>query len=208
MPDDLTFIQKPEQKQLFHQHQRQQRTAPDKEIQLRAVPQRRQAPHHDQVQKRPRLSFPVTPQGDIYILPEPAAQCDMPPPPEFRNRFGHIREMKILRDGKAQHFADAYGHHGITREIKIQLQRVAKRPHPRQRCGNAVKADGLDVVPQKADPVCHQHLRSQSQDQHAQALFQPLRRQLPFPQRLPDFPVIHDGAGGQLRKHGQIGAQL
>ena len=58
---------------------------PEDKIPAGAVPEAGAEPDDQDIPKRLDRAAPVTPQGDIQVLPEPAGQGHMPPPPEFRH---------------------------------------------------------------------------------------------------------------------------
>ena len=104
--------------------------APNDKIPAGTVPHAREKEHGDQIAVGAQRSFSVSAQGDIHIFPEPGAQGDMPPLPEFVNGTGEVGIAEILQKVEAEHFAQTDGHVGIARKIIVDLHGVGDRAHP------------------------------------------------------------------------------
>ena len=122
------------------------------------MPDAGQQPHEQQIADRPGRAAAAAAERDIQILAEPRAERDVPAPPELRHAQRQIRAAEVLRDVEAQHPADADGHERVAPEVKIELERIRERGHPRKRRREALEADGGHISPEAAELVCKQHL--------------------------------------------------
>ena len=98
------------------------------------------------IEQFPELTLPVAAQGDVHILPEPAAQGHMPPAPELPEGFGQIRHIEILAHGDAKHPGQTQHHIDTAGEVAVKLQGVQE--HGSQGIGalvfGRIRADGAD----------------------------------------------------------------
>ena len=78
----------------------------------------------------PALRYSVAPERNVYIIPEPAAQRNMPSAPEFSNTFRYVRIIKIHTELKSKHLSKSHCHIRITTEIKINLKHIGKSTKP------------------------------------------------------------------------------
>ena len=92
---------------------------PDDEGPGRAVPQTAQKEGQKKVPQSPDVALPVTPQGDIQIVTEPAGQGNVPTPPKLLDICRLIWLIKIPRQLDVEHQATAYSHIAITGKIEI-----------------------------------------------------------------------------------------
>ena len=130
----------------------------------------------------------------------------MPSPPELRYTAGNKGVVEVFREGKPEDPPQADGHVGITRKIKIDLQRIAYGAQPRKQhrwlCGCPV------ALRQGTELVGKQHLFSQT-DEKALGAFPAIPYGgFPMVQPFTDIRIADDGSGDQLREHGHIGAEI
>ena len=132
------------------------------------MPEAGEHPHNENVQELPGLSLPVAAQGNVDIVPEPGAQGDVPPAPEFRNAAGNIGILKVLRKPEAKEPPQADGHITVAGEIKIDVQGEADGIEPgEEHAGVGRLPPGGADFPQK---VGKQHFFAQSDEKPPGAL--------------------------------------
>ena len=100
---------------------------PDNEIPAGAVPQPGSEPDNEQIAPGMRA---VPTEGDIQIIPQEAAQRNVPAPPELGDRFGDVWVVEVLNEMEAEHPPETDGHIGITGKVIVDLQRIEHRPEP------------------------------------------------------------------------------
>ena len=170
------------------------------------MPQARQGPDHKQVADLPSPGAPAAAQGDVHIVPEPAGQRDVPPPPELRDAPGDVGIVEVFQKVKAKHPAQADGHVGVGGEIKIDLKGVGNGPQPGE--GRRGRRRGKGRVRHFRHRVGQQHLFPQTEQKphrpggkflHALPAGVDLRRHGGVP---------HDGARHQLGEEGDIQGDL
>ena len=120
---------------LLHQKQTGEHQAPEHKGPGRTVPQAREHPHEEDVSEPLGLAHPAAAQGDIQVIPEPAAQGHVPTPPELLNGAGEEGIVEILREFEAEDPAQADGHIGITGKVKVNIEK---------------KCNGIEPVKQQA----------------------------------------------------------
>ena len=121
------------------------------------MPDARQEPHDHEVKDDPPFGGNAgAAEREIYIIPEPVSQRDMPSSPEFRHGFGNIGIIKILLKLKTEHLCQSDRHIGITAEIVIDLERVADRPDPGHQHGVLICRKGY--IRRIREHIRHQHL--------------------------------------------------
>lgn len=94
------------------------------------MPGTSESPDNEKIQNMPRGRNPVSAQGNVHIVPEPAAQGHMPAAPEFRGTFGNIGIIEVFREMEPEHEAKADGHVGISGEVEVNLQSVGNGSQP------------------------------------------------------------------------------
>ena len=86
---------------LFQHQQHKIEQAPHDKGPVGPVPDSGEQPHHKEVSDVLSLGvYPAAPQGEVYIVPEPGGQGDVPPPPELRDRAGDIGIIEVLQKVK------------------------------------------------------------------------------------------------------------
>ena len=131
----------------------------------------------------------------------------MPPAPKLGHGHRLVGLAEVFRQVKAHDPAQPHRHQGITVKIEIELEAVGRRRHPGQRCGDAVVAHRLYVVPQAADQVGQQHLGAKPQHEDPQPLVHAGQGGGAAPQLPGHLAVLNNGACDKLGKHTQIRPQ-
>ncbi len=172
------------------------------------VPHRRQKPYRHQVPHRAQHPLPVSAQRNVHIFSKPPAQRYMPPAVEVPDAGCHIWIPEVLRQLKAQHPPQPYGHQRITVEVKVYPHGIGYGGHPCQRHGYALHPRHLHLVPEQSHPVSQKHLLRQPQREHLQSFLYILSSVFPAVQGAPLLVIARQGAGEQLGKHSHIGSQM
>ena len=128
----------------------------------------------------------------------------MPPAPEFPDGPGGVGIIKVFRELKAQHPAQADGHIRIAGEIIINLQGIADHAEPGGPAGNFPFPQGPDFVRSQGKGIGQQDLFGQAEAESLDAVG-PHHQLFPAVGELVrDFMVPDDGAGNQLREEGYV----
>lgn len=143
-------LQNPYEPQLFHRDQRKHQKPPEDKVPACPMPESGEGPDRQHIAEGHKLSLPAAPQGNIYVIPEPAPQGHVPPPPEFRHGKRQIRVMKIFRDRKAHDPPQPPGHQGIAVKIKIDLEAEGCDGQPCKGGGDTFIAHGPGLIPEPA----------------------------------------------------------
>ena len=208
VPQLPIFLQEFAQAQALHQDQQIDEHGPEQEVPAYAVPDPRQHPDHQQIEHRAEPALTVSPQGDVDILPKPAAQGYVPSAPEIAHSPGLVGIMEIIRQMEAQDKPQTLGHQRISVKIAVDLYGVGHQPHPGQGTGNAEKSDGVHLIPQGPHPIGDEHLQSQSDGKFPKPFLHLRHGVLPLLQLRSHLGIGDDGPCDQLGKHTQIGAQV
>ncbi len=132
----------------------------------------------------------------------------MPPAPELRHRGRDIRIVKILRKTEAQHLPQPYCHIGIAGKIKINLEGKRQNSHPGGQRAHLPQAHFRNRHPKFTHIVGNQHLFRQAEAEALHPAADRLQAGFPVVKAGLHIPVLHDGTGYQLRKHGNIHAEI
>ena len=92
----------------------------------------------------------------------------------------------------------------IAPEVHIQSQREAYGPHPGKRRRYALKADLLNLIPEKAQGIRKKDLHSKSEHKKEQAVVESLYGYSSLPLLKSHVVPAHDRALGHLGEHGKI----
>ena len=84
-----------------------------------AMPYAAEREHHQGIEILAGQPFPVASQRDVYIVPEPGAEGDMPAPPELLNGGGKEGAAEILRQIDPQHGGNAPANIHTTGKIRV-----------------------------------------------------------------------------------------
>ena len=171
------------------------------------MPEAGQAPDDQQVADLLAPGDPVAPQGDVQIVPEPAAQGDVPPPPKLGDRPGDIGVVEILQKVEAKHPADADGHVGVAGEVEVDLKGVGDDPQPGQAQRNLVRLLGEHPIGDLGKLVGQQDLLGQAEQEPDGARLKVRPALPPGPKLLCHGGVAHDGARHQLGEEGDVQGQ-
>ena len=165
----------------------------------RAVPQAGERKDDEQVQAGAAQPTAASAQRDIEIVPEPAGQRDMPPPPVFADRAGEIRVVEVFRQGDTEEFSDADGHIAVAGEVKIQLHHIRRVAQHKNRCRQRGGGHRCDLCVDQRQLVGDDGLFGKAQHQPLDAVAEAVRRntaRLPAGVKLRGLlPIADNGAG-------------
>ena len=91
------------------------------------MPQSCQKPNDQQI---PKLVPPIAAHGNINVIPEKAAQGNMPSAPELGSGARNIRVIEIFRIMESKQPRQTNRHIGITGKIEINLDRKHQKAKP------------------------------------------------------------------------------
>ena len=169
------------------------------------MPQSREHPDNQDISHPFAPAHPVASQGNVHIVPEPASQGHMPPPPEFRDAFRAVGIVEILRETEAEHPSQADGHVGIPGKIEVNVQHKGKgvQPGKHHRRGGALPVK----ISQQCQIVRQNHLFGKADHKPPQTQADVLQAVLSRFQ-LPGYvPVADNRPGNQLREQSHIGSK-
>ncbi len=204
MSDYLAAFQKSAIEKLFQYKQNKKAQPPEHKIPACTMPQSGQRPYQKHVNHHTEASLAVAPERNIDILPEKPAKRHMPVSPKLRDRFDHIRAVKVFRQVKAHHPAKPDRHQRVSPKIKINLKGVSKSSHPGNRRGKICIANPLHLIPENRNFICQQHLCAQPKAKDFQPMFDLLQCDFAPCQFRRYFLILHDRPCDQLRKHAHI----
>ena len=202
MPEHRPAVEIFLEPELFDREDSKQAEAPEQEVQVRAVPEPGRGPDDQQVKNHAPAA-----EREIQILAEPRAQRNVPPAPELRHAQREVRTAEVLRQVEAEHPADADGHERIAPEVKIELERVRERGHPRQRRREALKTDRGHIAPEAAELVGEQDLERHAEHEQLQPVHRLPQRHIARAELRLQLRIARDRAGDELREHGQVCAE-
>ena len=191
--------------QPFSGDQREHHQAPEHIVPARSVPDAGEQPYRQKRENHASGAAAASAERDVHIGPKPAAQRDMPAPPEFRYARGTVGVVEVLRQAHAQHFAQPDGHQGIAPEIEIKPQRVAGNTEPCQCDGNAVRTSDTDLTEDPGQMVGNDDLAGKAQDERLQSGVQTRAVPLRPGDGLTQFLRRGQRAGKQLGEHQHAG---
>ena len=187
---------------LFQRNEEKENQSPYYEVPRRAVPEAGERPDDEQAPQKPRLTAAAPAEGDIEVIAEPGAERDVPSAPELGDRTRAVGQIEVARNGEAEHPAKAHGHEGVAGEVEIELQAVAHRTEPRQRCGEIGEADALKCGPECGELVGKDHLAAKPYDEEREAVLQILAPEAAAGVQLAVYVAqAENGPHRQLRKH-------
>ena len=97
-------------------------SAPQDIMDARAMPKPADKEGQHQVKAMPEPACPVAAQRNVYIIPEPGGEGDVPAAPEFPDTAGEIGAFKIFFQPDAEKRGAADGNIRIAGEIAVYLQ--------------------------------------------------------------------------------------
>ena len=148
------------------------------------MPQPGQYSDHRQRQHSPPCAATAAAEGNIDVVAEPGAQCDVPAAVKLTDRAGDIGRVKIAGHGQGKHLPQAHGHERIAGKVKVKLQAVAHCAQPGQRRGNVGKANARQRRPQRGERVSQKDLVTKPNDKQLKALLQIRAMDGTFPERI------------------------
>ena len=207
MPEHRPAVEVFLEPELFDREDSKQAQTPEQEVQVRAVPEPGREPDDQQIEDHAPAAAAAAAEREIQIVAEPRAERDVPPAPELRHAQREIRAAEVLRQVEAEHPADADGHERVAPEVKIELERIRKRGHPRQRRREALKADRGHIAPEAAELVGEQDLERHAEHEQLQPVNRLPQRHIARAELRLQLRVARDRAGDELREHGQVRAE-
>ena len=97
---------------------------------------------HDQIDGRAALAEARTPERDVDVVADPAAERDVPASPELRDVSAEVRPVEVLGDHDAEQVAAADGDVGVRREVESRS--ASRRRGSSRRSGGAWPHAGAD----------------------------------------------------------------
>ncbi len=164
-------------------------------------------PDDQQVEHHPAPARPAAPQGEVQVLPEPAAQGDVPPPPELAGRLGDIGIVEVFQKLEAQHPPQADGHVRVAGEVEVELEGEGGDAQPGPQGGEPGPGRGQIHVPQRAQGVGKQNLFTRAHGEALDAGGELLKGVIPPLQLVVQVLVLDDGPGDELGEQGDEGAE-
>ena len=124
------FLQELLQEEALQHQEDEPIEAPKDEVPARTVPESRQRPDNQSIQDIARDGAAISPQWDVDIVAEEAAERHVPPAPELRHRLCRVGVVEVLRIVEAQDLPHADGHVGVGAEVQVDLQHERRHPQP------------------------------------------------------------------------------
>ena len=124
----------------------------------------------------------------------------MPAPPELGDRAGRVGIVEVLEEIDAEELGQPDGHVRISREIEVDLQRVAGDPQPGQAEVQLAAGQGKDGIGRDRDGVGHEHLLGQPDDEPPDSLGESRGRDDPVRDLPGDVAVANNRPGDRVRK--------
>ena len=112
-------------------------------------------------------------KGNINIVPQPAAQRNVPSAPEIRQVFGKIGLLKVLDQLKAKQSADTDCDHRIACKIAIDLNRIEKCRH-QHRKAVGILIHAVNLIHKDFRPLRDDQLHSITEQHRYQPLHDPV----------------------------------
>ena len=170
------------------------------------MPEAREHPDDQDVEKLPPFSLPIASQGNVYIVPEPGAQGHMPSPPEFGDAAGNVGVVEVFREGEAEKLSKTNGHVAVAGEVKIDVQGVADGIEPGEENGRVLcyPPGGADLSQQ----VGQQHLFPQPYQKTAGSQPEIVQILGPVPELGRNVLVADNGSGDELGEEGDVAGQV
>ena len=126
--------------QFFTHKQQGEEKPPEDKIPGSSMPESGEHPYSKNIEKPAGFANPVSTHGNIYIIPKPGSQGNVPSAPKFCNTGRNIRIIKIFCKMKTENFPKANSHITVTGKVKINMQTKGYGIHPvkenRFFCGN------------------------------------------------------------------------
>jgi len=120
--------------------------SPEKKRPVRSMPEPAQYTNNRHVKAGSRSPPAVAAEGNIEVIPEPAAQCHVPAAPKIRDAYGRIGAVEIFGKCKSKQQAQSDSHVGIRGEIEINLKGIGNRAEPGDFCVQQLKVEAENNV--------------------------------------------------------------
>ena len=169
-----------------------------------AVPDAAQQENEDQVRVHAGSALPVPAKGNVYILAEKTAQCDVPPSPEFDDIDRLIGGVEVYRDFHSKHPRQPAGHITVAAEVKIELDGIKENEKQAVHRGKGRNV-GISPVHRQTEGIRHQHFfhHTEGEQVDTRGEFLRIRFLLPDLRELRQHLALADnGPGNQLGKKG------
>ena len=173
---------------------------------VRPVPEAGEEPNDKQVQNYPAGFDSRSAQREIYVVPEPGGERDMPSAPEFGQVIRDIGEVKVLQEVESKHASQTDRHIRVTVEIKIQLESVAERSHPRHADG--IISGGEGHIRHFGKHIGQKNLFVEAEKKAHDSLLEVIRRNMTLIDLVHDRGITDDRAGDQLGKQRDIESEI
>ncbi len=100
-------------------------------MRCRTMPQTAEGEGNEDISVSHPFAGAASAQRNEQVIFEPRRKRNVPTPPVFGNRFGHIGQVEVFRHFEAEQLRGASGDVRVTGEIKIDLERegISGQPH-------------------------------------------------------------------------------
>src|SRR5205085_6946764 len=117
---------------------------------------------------------------------------DMPAPPEFSDARGDVWEVKVLKERKAKHFAEADRHVRVAGEVEVDLQRVTNQSKPSEARRKLIRIELEHQVGIEAKRVCENQFLRQANEQTQNAGREHVERRRSINKLILNIAIAHD----------------
>ena len=164
------------QAQMLKAEQRAVHKAEGQIFPRRAVPQPGECKDDEQIETGAPQAAAAAAQRNVDIIPEPAGQRDVPPPPVFADGAGKVGVVEVFRQGDTEEFSDADGHIAVAGKVKIQLHHIRRVAQHQNRRGQRGGRHGGDPCVNQRQLVRNQRFFGQPQHQPLDAVAEAVGR--------------------------------
>lgn len=194
------------EKQFFKNKQNSVHKTPGDKLPVCSVPEARQHPDENNIEKPAFSGNTVPAKGDIYIVPEPESQRNMPSSPEFSDTFGNIGIIEVFRKMETENSSEADGYIRVAGKVKINLE-------SKSGCVNPVKKDGfligcMENGTKLAESICYKYFFAQTAGESFHTLSSHFKAVFPFCKAGINVCITDNRSGYELRKKGCVGAKI
>ena len=149
----------------------------------------------------------VAAHGDVDIVAEEATERDVPAAPKLGDGATDVGVVEVFVEMETQAPSHADGHVGIAGEVKIDLEGEGQNADPCAGGGEVVERTAKKLIDDFGKLVGEEHFLGQTDEEAVS----PFGKIVGADAAVADFfghgAVAHDGAGYQLREHGDVEQQ-
>ena len=205
VPDSRLFQirQKPK---LFDQQANGKEEPPENKVPRSTVPEARQHPDDENIEKPSPSGNAVTAERNIYVITEPRAQRHMPSAPEFGDASRNEGIIEIFEKIKAEDLTQTDRHIAVSRKVEVDLERKRDRVKPEKQNGFFIRCRKIGAKRRKR--IRNQNLLTEAENETANALRRLIKAVRSFAQLSVDIRVADDRTRDQLGKKRNVGSQI